>query len=204
MSKRGDYMARITKADLQEKVDQLQELVNSQMNQIMQLQQEKEDVLNNKDCVSKAEFEGVLHELERVRINCETITDLHKKDKEKIIQLDKKVKAYKEGHKSFIKNIDLNTEQKKILDKRINSLERKCEELTEENEKMRIVNKSLINKKTEKIHNARGAGRKSNLTQEQLQKVYDLHNQGLSYSKIGQEVGISKAYVFKLIKKQRG
>ncbi|WP_461207643.1 helix-turn-helix domain-containing protein [Clostridium sp. DL1XJH146] len=196
-------MARVTKAMLEEKVEQLQELVNSQMNQIMQLQQEKEDILNNKDCVSKAEFEGVIHELERVRISCETISGLHEKDKEKIIQLDKKVKAYKEGHNAFIKNIELNTEQKKILDKRISFLEKKCEELTEENEKMRIVNKSLINKKTEKIHNARGAGRKSNLTQEQLQKVYELHKQGMSYSKIGEEVGISKAYVCKLIKKQK-
>jgi YesN/AraC family two-component response regulator len=62
-------------------------------------------------------------------------------------------------------------------------------------------NRKLINKETNKKHNERGAGRKSTLTQEQLMQVEHLHKQGLSYSKIGEEVGISKTYVYKLIKK---
>lgn len=62
--------------------------------------------------------------------------------------------------------------------------------------------KNRIAKLESKKHNERGAGRKSNLTQEQINKVDELHLQGLSYGAIAKEVGISKAYVYKLINKQ--
>jgi hypothetical protein len=52
-----------------------------------------------------------------------------------------------------------------------------------------------------RIHNERGAGRKSKLTTEQIKKVKQLRNEGKSYGAISKEVGMSKAYVYKLIKK---
>lgn len=62
--------------------------------------------------------------------------------------------------------------------------------------------KSRIAELESKKRNERGAGRKSNLTQEQIYKINELHLQGLSYGAIAKEVRISKAYVYKLINKQ--
>lgn len=62
--------------------------------------------------------------------------------------------------------------------------------------------KSKIEKLESKKHNERGAGRKSTLSKEKINRVNELHLQGLSYGAIAKEVGISKAYVYKLINKQ--
>jgi YesN/AraC family two-component response regulator len=86
-----------------------------------------------------------------------------------------------------------------ITDKN-NELIDKCAELKEEIETLKCFNSTLINNNTIKIHNERGAGRKSKLTVEQLKKLEKLHNKGLSYKRIGDAVGISKAYAYKLIK----
>jgi len=80
-----------------------------------------------------------------------------------------------------------------------NMLIDKCENLTKKNGALRRLNGSLIKNATVKTHNERGAGRKSHLTKEQLEKVEKLRDEGLSYKKIGEAVGISKTYAYKLI-----
>lgn len=139
-----------------------------------------------------------------------------KKANEIIGELNKKVSAYKDGDKKLIKVIESGTQNEKLLKEHITFLEKKCADLEKDNaeledwkneykEKLSQLRKehlSLIKKETvKKVHNDRGAGRKSKLTTEQLDIVIELHQKGLSYNKIGQEVGLSKAYVYKLIKK---
>ena len=93
-----------------------------------------------------------------------------------------------------MKNRKCNT-FRELLDSKSETIQRYRAKLQE----LRVEYLELVKKEEGKVHNERGAGRKSKLTQEQLDKVNELHKQGLSYNKIGQEVGISKAYVYKLI-----
>lgn len=201
-------MASITKKELQEQLEQADRVIDMQQQKIQELQQQQEDILNDKGVVSKEEFDGICNELERIQINYKTLNESYEKLSNKLI-------AYKEGHRNFIKQIELNTENEKVLHANINSLEQRCEEfkkdnnalevymnkLEEENKRLKAENRKLINNKTIKGHNERGAGRKSNLTEEQKDKIKKLHQEGLSYGAIAKEVGLSKAYVYKLISK---
>jgi chromosome segregation ATPase len=184
-------MAKVTKADLEQELKHLQSIIDAQTKEIIDLQQDKEDILADKNTFSKAEFEGVIKELESAKV---------------------KIKAYKDGDKHLIKKIDYITEQNKELAEIINSkndrlkdLENWNNELTVKLKELRTENLTLIKKETvekKHKHNERGAGRKGMKDyQEKLDKILELHQQGLSYSKIGQEVGLSKGYVCKLIKK---
>ncbi|MCY6485899.1 helix-turn-helix domain-containing protein [Clostridium aestuarii] len=153
-------MPRVTKKDLEKKIEDRDKLIDMLSKQINKLQQEKEDILNNKGAVSKAEFQGAIKEIERLKINYKTVSELYDKSKEKN-----------------------------------STLINKCTELAKEN-------KELKENRIEKKHNERGAGRKSKLTDEQLQKIKMLYQNGKSYGSIAKEVGLSKAYVYKLINKQ--
>ena len=85
--------------------------------------------------------------------------------------------------------------QNEYLIQKNNRLIEKCSKLEEEN-------RQLLTRITNKKHNERGAGRKSRLTEETLQKINYLREQGFSYGEIAKEVELSKAYVYKLINKQ--
>lgn len=149
-------MARITIKELQEHIKKSDEIIKWQQDKIQELQVQNENILNNKDCVSKAEYEALLKQFENLQSNHKTFKELYEHWKDKSSKL-------------------------------IN----KCTELE----------KKLA--KTDPKHNERGAGRKRTLTDEQLEKVQELHQQGKSYGAIAKEVGISKAYVYKLINKQQ-
>ncbi len=201
-------MASITKKELQEKLEQSDRVIDMQQQKIQELQQQQEDILNDKGVVSKQEFHGICNELERIQINYKTLNESYEK-------LSNKLAAYKEGHKNFVKQIQLNTKKENSLNAQISLLEERCEglekdnnalevymnKLAEENKKLKAENRKLINNKTIKKHNERGAGRKSNLTKEQKDKIKKLNQEGLSYGAIAKEVGLSKAYVYKLISK---
>ncbi len=201
-------MSSITKKELQEQLEQADRVIDMQQQKIQELQQQQEDILNDKGVVSKEEFDGICNELERIQINYKTLNESYEK-------LSNKLTAYKEGHRNFITQIELNTENEKALHAQINLLEQRCEEfkkdnnalevymnkLEEENKRLKAENRKLINNKTIKGYNERGAGRKSNLTEEQKDKIKKLHQQGLSYGAIAKEVELSKAYVYKLISK---
>lgn len=202
-------MARLTKADLEKKIEDRDAIINILHERINKLEAEKDEILEGQEVVTKAEHEGILNELERIKINYKTLNELNEK-------LNNKVAAYKNGHSNFIRQLELNTENEKILNDHIALLEKRCEDLKkdnntlevymnkleEENKELKAENRKLINNETVKKHNERGAGRKSNLTEEQLEKIKELHQEGLSYGAIAKEVGISKAYVYKLINKQ--
>lgn len=146
-------MPRVTKKDLEKKIEDRDKLIDMLYEQIDKLQQENTNILNNKEVVPISEHEGALKEIERIKINLETVKELYTKEKAK-------------------------------------------------NDKFLQENKELKANNTEK-HNARGAGRKSTLTQEQLQKIHQLYKEGLSYGAIAKEVGVSKTYAYKLIKEHK-
>ncbi|MCY6354368.1 helix-turn-helix domain-containing protein [Clostridium sp. ZS2-4] len=193
-------MASITKKELQEQLEQADRVID--------MQQQKEDILNDKGVVSKQEFDGICNELERIQINYKTLKELYEKLNDKLV-------AYKNGHENFVKQIELNTKNTNSLNTHIDLLEKKCEDLKKDNntlevyrnklekdnEKLKAENRKLINNETVTVkkHNERGAGRRSNLTEEQMQGIKELHQEGMSYGKIAKEVGLSKAYVYKLI-----
>lgn len=52
------------------------------------------------------------------------------------------------------------------------------------------------------VHNARGAGRKSTLSQEEIQKILELREEGYSYKKIGNIMGLSATGIAKIIKRE--
>lgn len=52
------------------------------------------------------------------------------------------------------------------------------------------------------VHNARGAGRKSTLSQEEIQKILELREEGYSYKKIGNRMGLSATGIAKIIKRE--
>lgn len=198
-------MARITKKELEEKLEQANKLVESQQQQIEELQKENEKILNDKEVVSKVEFMGVIKELERIQVNYETLKKQYERENEK---LNNKLAAYKKSHQDFIKKIELNKESEKVLNEHISTLEEKCEYTKKDTEILRnhveflrAENLKLTNKKSKKVHNERGAGRKSNLTTEQVQRIEKLHQKGKSYGAIAKEVGLSKSYIYKLINK---
>jgi YesN/AraC family two-component response regulator len=117
-------------------------------------------------------------------------------------------KSLKEEYKKKVEELE-----EIIKDLAFGKVVSKCEydKLLKKNERLQersnkfieiIKSRSQNNKETKRVHNERGAGRKSSLTEEQRQKINELHKQNLSYGKIAKEVGLSKAYVYKLIKKQ--
>lgn len=124
------------------------------------MQKQNESILENKDAVSKAEYEALSKQFDDLQINYKTLRGLFKCKKEK----------------------------NGLLVNKYTKLEKELEGLQQE---------------VKPKHNERGAGRKSTLTQEQLDKVQQLHEQRLSYGVIAKEIGLSKAYVYKLIKKQK-
>lgn len=85
-------------------------------------------------------------------------------------------------------------EQLKAKDELINKQQREIEYLEKRIKELEF--------KEIKQHNERNAGRKSNITKEQILKINKMHSEGQSYGAIAKEVGISKAYVYKLINKQ--
>ncbi|SHH23903.1 hypothetical protein [Clostridium grantii] len=199
-------MAKVTKAVLEEEINHLQNIIELQTNENIALQKEKDLILGDKDTVPKAEFDEVVKELENIRIQYDILKNQHEAQIEK---LENKVKAYKDGDKYFIKRIDFIIEQNKALAHSIEIKNRELQEwedmyreLKEKITELRADNIALIKKETVvKKHNERGAGRKSSIEQIQIDKILELHKQELSYSKIGEQVGLSKSYVFKLIKK---
>lgn len=113
----------------------------------------------------------------------------------------------KEGYRDKViklEKIILDLSAGKVVSKiEYEKLLKKNEELQERINKLReTVKKCSQNNSETKKHNERGAGRKSTLTDEKIQKIKELHSQGLSYGKIAKEVGLSKAYVYKLINKR--
>lgn len=83
-------------------------------------------------------------------------------------------------------------------------LKRKDEIINTQQKEIEFLKNKIaeIEFKEVKKHNERGAGRKSNLTKEQIWKINELYSKGFSYAAIAKEVKISKAYVYKLINKQ--
>jgi DNA-binding NarL/FixJ family response regulator len=121
---------------------------------------------------------------------------------EDIIRLNKELEEAKQGM-NVISLVEFNgvVKQCENVELRYKVMERqKDKEIERLKDRINQFESKQIDKCT--IHNERGAGRKSQLTPEQSEKVYSLHQQGLSYGKIATEVGISKAYVYKLISKQ--
>lgn len=101
--------------------------------------------------------------------------------------LTNRLSMSEDSHKNAL-NLYKNTEEKN------RTLINKCIELEKQLKELQLME--------QKKHNERGAGRKSSLTQEQINKIKELHEQGLSYGAIAKEAGLSKAYVYKLINKR--
>ena len=147
-------MPRVTIKELQEQLNKSDNIIKWHQDKIHELQKQNENILNDKDSVSKVEHEALIKQFQNLQDNYKQLKDLYEKQKDKNSTLINKCIA----------------------------LENKLSEL-------------------EPKYNERGAGRKSTLTNEHLQKVRELHQQGLSYGAVAKEVGLSKAYVYKLINK---
>lgn len=126
-----------------------------------------------------------------------------------------KIQELQEQNEKILDNKGaVSKEENKALIKQFESLQENYKQLKKNYEHEKERNNTLINKYTElenqlaKLqekepkHNERGAGRKSSLTDEQIQNVKELHQQGLSYGAIAKKVNLSKPYVYKLINAQ--
>lgn len=107
--------------------------------------------------------------------------------------LDNKNAVEKEEFNVAIKNLERIQINYKTLE---NQFKR------EKQEKDILSSKVIALENNNNRHNSRGAGRKSKLTVEQINKILLLRQEGLSYGAIAKEVKLSKAYVYKLINKR--
>ena len=120
----------------------------------------------------------------------------------------KKIQELQEQNESILNDKNcVSKEEHQALSNQFKSLQSDYKTLKElyEHEKYRngiLINKCMKLEKLKPKHNGRGAGRKRTITDAQLEKINDLHKQGLSYGAIAKEVGFSKSYVYKLINKQ--
>ena len=139
-------MSTVTIAELKDTIQSMHKTIDLQMQEIIELQKQKDNILNENNSVSKPQFDGLLKDFELLQI----------------------------------KNKMVSTENQKLK------------------EKIKLLTPQLLEKKC----NERGAGRKSNLTDDQLELILELRHQQLSYNEIAQKVGLSKTYVHKLICEQ--
>jgi YesN/AraC family two-component response regulator len=111
---------------------------------------------------------------------------------DKITEFDQAKKALADAQEK----IRLLMEQSDKKDIKIAELRGKKTDLEEQLEQLK-----QINNVADKKHNERGAGRKSRLTEEDVQKILELYRIGVSYRKIAKQMGLSDVYIAKLIKK---
>jgi len=143
------------------------------------------------------------------RITVKELQEQLKKSDDIIKWQQQKIQELQEQNEKILNDKDsVSKAEYKALSKQFQNLQDNYNEMKDFYEHERTKNTALIGKcmglekelsEIKPKHNARGAGRKSTLTEEQVNKIKELHKQGLSYGAIAKEVGFSKAYVYKLI-----
>ena len=76
----------------------------------------------------------------------------------------------------------------------------RIEELEENNRMIKDMYKRVKKRGQEPVHNARGAGRKRTYTEEQVDQMRKMHQDGISIRKISEELGCSTGTVCKYLK----
>lgn len=119
-------------------------------------------------------------------------------DKEKIKELEKEIKELKETiakkNKDLLDQNKLKAENKKLIE------ELKNERINIEKTDIAYLKKHEKLMKLENTHNARGAGRKPKITQEQIAMIQMLRAQGKTLQEIQAETGISYGNIQKYCK----
>ena len=87
-----------------------------------------------------------------------------------------------------------------IMQMRIDDLEKRNEELTNECNRLRDEMRKLIQENAgEKTHNERNAGRHKSYTNEQFAQAKEWKKAGKSYKQIGEILGLSKTTVHRML-----
>lgn len=93
------------------------------------------------------------------------------------------------------------TEEMENLNETIKILEKQKLNAKKENMKLKIeilnLQEELKTLKNNNKHNARNAGRKKEITQDEIIKINELRSQGKTYQAIQKELGISYGNVYK-------
>jgi hypothetical protein len=118
------------------------------------------------------------------------------------LQMQEIIEIQKQNENILNKNNSVSKPQFDGLLKDFELLQMKYKMISTENEKLKGKIKFYTPQPLERKCNERGAGRKSSLTDGQLELILELRHQQLSYNEIAQKVGLSKTYVHKLIREQ--
>jgi regulator of replication initiation timing len=145
-------MAKLTVSELQEKLDQAKSIISKQYDEITRINKELEDTRKGLNVVSRAEFDGVIAELERVREMYSSLEKMHEKEK-----------ARKHPNKTLENDNWVLRCENEQLKRRVGELEQQ--------------GRAAI--KTEPI-NARGAGRKEYQDIAVIHSVFSMYMQGQS------------------------
>ena len=111
-------------------------------------------------------------------------------------QMQGEIERYNQLFEEY-KKLYEKSEKKRMTEHSTNvQLSEQIQELTQECAELK--------KKTEKVHNERGAGRKkefvSKLTEEEIQSILEDRSNGMTFAKISKKYGYPTTNIFKLIK----
>jgi len=151
-------MARITISYLEKEIERYKNLINLQFEDINRLNKELESTKNNMDVVGRAEFNGVITELDSFTERYKILTQLYEREKSKS---DANSHLRDENHELRLENENL---KNKILD-----LEKQA-------------TSSVIN--TELHNNAKRAGRKEYQDINIILRIFSFYAEGLSLQNI--------------------